>query len=448
MAIITEFFLPPTGEDMDEVRLVGWLVEEGDSFEPGTVLLEIETDKSIIEVPAQQSGRLIEKLFNVDAMVGADKPVARIEVEALLDVPPEGGESDAELPASTPAAAEADTAATVQTSAPQPSIPALQVSQVEGSQRRFATPAARYLAREQGVSLASVAGSGPDQRITLADVRAVATQSVGAVAMGKGRHERYIDTDLGKVYVEVTVPQAARPLPPVVLLHGMFGDSTTWAGVAHALLRSGLTVCTVDLPAHGRSAARVKSVSKVVDALAHALRQAVPGSFILVGHSLGAALAVRLAAQAALPVTGLALLSPAGLGTEINQAFLNGTLYAQTREALARELAKLAASKMPISDTFLDQMLTQLQTNQSSLADLSAGLSHQGVQQLNVLPDFETISVPVVAIHGRSDQIIPWQHALNLPGQVALHLLPQVGHTPHWEQTALVVDRLLDLAMR
>ncbi|WP_208742344.1 lipoyl domain-containing protein, partial [Achromobacter veterisilvae] len=91
-----DMVVPPTGEALDAARLVAWIVAPGQAFKAGEVLVEIETDKSIIEVPAHEDGIMVEHVVAVDGIVNADTVIARVRVEG--EAPP------AEAPAAAPPA--------------------------------------------------------------------------------------------------------------------------------------------------------------------------------------------------------------------------------------------------------------------------------------------------------------------------------------------------------
>ena len=147
-----EYRLPDVGEGVSEGEIVAWHVDPGDAVVEDDVLAEVETDKAVVDLPAPVAGT-IEALH---ADVGEVVPVG--EVVVTID-PAEGAEPADEGPAEPEgeAAAEEPTAET----APTPG-------------RVFAPPSVRRLAREHGVDLGAVAGSGPGGRITEADVRAAA----------------------------------------------------------------------------------------------------------------------------------------------------------------------------------------------------------------------------------------------------------------------------------
>ena len=83
--------MPRLGETMDSGTIAGWNVAEGDSFERGDTLLELETDKTLVEYPALESGRLIETLVAEGDVVDVGDPIAIIESEKTWPI---GGAQD------------------------------------------------------------------------------------------------------------------------------------------------------------------------------------------------------------------------------------------------------------------------------------------------------------------------------------------------------------------
>ena len=75
--------LPRLGETMEEARVTEWLVAPGQAFRRGDVLLEVETDKTVVEVPALQDGRLVAHLVAPGDMVALGAPIAEIEGDAV-----------------------------------------------------------------------------------------------------------------------------------------------------------------------------------------------------------------------------------------------------------------------------------------------------------------------------------------------------------------------------
>ena len=163
--------LSPT---MEEGRLVKWLKHEGDAVDAGDVLAEVETDKAVMELPARGDGLLRKVLVPEGATVPVGQLVAVIaakdeDISALVR---DG--AGAPAPAKTPAAGPASQApaATTPRASPAPQPPA------DATPARVkASPLARRIARERGVDLAVVRGSGPGGRIIKRDLEGAAAVS-------------------------------------------------------------------------------------------------------------------------------------------------------------------------------------------------------------------------------------------------------------------------------
>ena len=162
----TEVILPKVDMDMATGRISKWFFAEGDAVRKGDVLFEIETDKAAMEIDAPADGIL----RNVTGAEGVDIPVgaAVAWIYAEGETPAEGSAP----PARAPAQPEPAAAPVAQAERPAAPVPAADAS---GGLR--ATPLARRLARESGVALAGVQGSGPHGRIVSADVRNAAPAS-------------------------------------------------------------------------------------------------------------------------------------------------------------------------------------------------------------------------------------------------------------------------------
>jgi pyruvate dehydrogenase E2 component (dihydrolipoamide acetyltransferase) len=148
-----EFRLPDLGEGLTEAEVVEVLVREGDVIAEDAPLLEVETDKAKVEIPSPVGGR-VEKIHVA--------PGQTVQVGAVLVTFADAAAGAAPRPAARAAAAAPARAA----AAPAPPTPA------RAGGPPPATPSTRRLARELGVDLAAVAGSGPGGRITDEDVRA------------------------------------------------------------------------------------------------------------------------------------------------------------------------------------------------------------------------------------------------------------------------------------
>ena len=157
----TSIVMPQLGYDMREGTIVRWLKEEGEDVARGEIIAEIETDKAVVEFSPTTGGILGRIVAGEGAVVPVGQPIAVITApgEALPD------------DAGPAAAAEEAPAAPAPAPAPAPVAESPSASP-DGEVR--ASPIARRLAREKGVDLANLTGSGPGGRIVEADVLAAA----------------------------------------------------------------------------------------------------------------------------------------------------------------------------------------------------------------------------------------------------------------------------------
>ncbi|MEK6665442.1 MAG: dihydrolipoamide acetyltransferase family protein [candidate division NC10 bacterium] len=146
------FVLPDLGEGLTEAEIVTVHVREGDVIQEDAPLLEVETDKAQVEIPSPMSGR-VEKVHV--------RPGQTVKVGEALVTFADGAEGAA--PRAAPQQAKVAAAAPAPKAAPRAEAGPVP-----------ATPATRRLARELGVDLATVTGSGPGGRVTDEDVRAAA----------------------------------------------------------------------------------------------------------------------------------------------------------------------------------------------------------------------------------------------------------------------------------
>ena len=170
---VLEVTVPELG-DAAEVVVVDLMVAVGDTVELDQGLVALESDKATMEVPAPQAGRVLELCLAVGEAVTDGALVARLEVVGTGSPAPGAPEAPAaaEVPAApVEASAPAEAAPVSVEAAPAPASEALASAEGDGS-AVYAGPAVRRLARELGVTLAGVTGSGSRGRITKEDLKA------------------------------------------------------------------------------------------------------------------------------------------------------------------------------------------------------------------------------------------------------------------------------------
>ena len=166
-----EILMPALSPTMEEGTLAKWLVKEGDLVKSGQIIAEIETDKATMEFEAVDEGT-IGRILVAEGTSG-------VKVNTAIAVLVEDGEAADAAPA--PVAAKA---APVAAAAPVVAAAPVAAPKVAGA-RVFASPLARRIAKDKGLDLATVQGSGPHGRIVRADVEGVqpiAAAPVAAVA--------------------------------------------------------------------------------------------------------------------------------------------------------------------------------------------------------------------------------------------------------------------------
>jgi pyruvate dehydrogenase E2 component (dihydrolipoamide acetyltransferase) len=194
---MSDILMPALSPTMTEGKLARWLKKPGDAIAPGDVIAEIETDKAMMEVEAIDEGTLGEIKVPegtegvavnavIATMIGGDEPAPK----AKAPVP----EKQAEAPKKVEDAKPAEAAA------PQPPKPAAN-GHAPGA-RIIATPLARRLAKQGGIDLSAIKGSGPHGRIVKADLDAApkTAQAPSATPLTKGQDAKQLADLLGMKY--------------------------------------------------------------------------------------------------------------------------------------------------------------------------------------------------------------------------------------------------------
>jgi pyruvate dehydrogenase E2 component (dihydrolipoamide acetyltransferase) len=213
--VISEFKLPELGENVQSGTIVNVLVAEGDTIVQDQPVLEIETDKATVEVPSIVSGVVKEIHVKQGDTAQVGQPILTVETTAptvepvsqpappapQLEPVPETAPTAPPQPQEIPSPREA---VEEETPPPRPSAPIrLPEFVVEPDATRAAVPAApnvRRLAREIGVDIIQVPGTGPDGRVSMADVKNYAHQQrqAGLVAAPAGAMATTPLPDFGK----------------------------------------------------------------------------------------------------------------------------------------------------------------------------------------------------------------------------------------------------------
>jgi pimeloyl-ACP methyl ester carboxylesterase len=392
------------GEYMESVVVLEWLVQPGGAVERGQPVAIVETAKSATEIEAPASGILRE----IRAAVGAE-----IEIGGILGII-------------------ADTAG-----------PAVQGAPARS--RLKVSPAARRVASRDKIDLSSVSASSPSGRIKLRDLEAARQQP--AAASSAGHLAVASERTAGSTLHMRTWPGLEGP--KVVFLHGFGADSSSWS-LLLARSRPAFGAVSIDLPSHGKSQATpARGLDALVrQVLAHLESERVTDVH-LVGHSLGGGVAIGVAGTGRIRVRSLALLAPVGLGPEINSSILAGLARASSAETLAPWLRQMVSDESFVNDEFV--RTTMHARGDPAMRDAQFAMARtifpDDTQVVDYRSALASLDVPVKIIWGLDDRVITWRHALGHSGKEALHLLPGIGHLPHFEASALT-GRLISELVR
>ena len=242
------FELPDIGEGLAEADIVRWHVPVGSAIERDQVLVEVETAKAVVEIPSPAAGTVLHH--------GAAEGVT-MEVGAVLAVIGDPGESwrsrrDGD---EKPVGSERSEQATEDRSPKQPRA------------RGQALPVVRKLAREQGVDLSTVTGTGPGGRITREDVASAARRSESAMA---GAGDERVRLSMLRRTIARHMSASWREIPHVTIFHDV--DAARLLAARRALAAR-----------HGR---QIPMEAMVVKALAPVLRRFREFNATLDGHDL------------------------------------------------------------------------------------------------------------------------------------------------------------------
>ena len=232
--------------------------------------------------------------------------------------------------------------------------------------------------------------------------------------------------------------------PAVILIHGFGGDLDNWLFNIDALAQKA-RVYALDLPGHGQSVKQVvdPSLSGLAEALRSFMEAVSVESAHLVGHSMGAAVAARLACDNPDMVQSLSLISAAGLGSEINSNYIDGFGSAVSRRELKPVLLNLFADPDLVNRSMVDDLLKYKRIDgvADALAQIASGLFVAGVQQNVLAGEVAALGLNTLVIWGVSDQIIPVAHAHNIE-TARVELLDDAGHMVQMERATRVNELL------
>lgn len=218
--------------------------------------------------------------------------------------------------------------------------------------------------------------------------------------------------------------------PDVLFIHGFGSDRYSWAANAPAMA-DWATVWAVDLPGHGQAPDEVGAGdAKTLGAAVAERLSDIPGAIVVVGHSLGGAVAIELAKLLPDRVKRLVLIAPAGLGQRLDHEFLTAFPTLNAPDETQALLERLVERKRLIAPVMVSHVLATLQSTgrRAALAKVAAAL-------VKLMPP-SMPDVPLDLIWGEADTINP--PPVEMPPATTLLRLPNTGHMPQVEAASKV----------
>lgn len=237
-----EFRLPDIGEGIHEGEIVKWHVKPGDAVEEDQVILEVQNDKAVVEIPSPVKGKVLELKVNEGVVCVVGDVLVVFEAEGEIPNLPVHGSSDA---AAEPAGIEpgCDIGAQINRNASQPldtpvaaataPTAAVEVAAPVAREYTLATPSVRKYAREKGVDLVVVPGTGKLGRITREDVDRFAAG--GAVATVPAATPQAVAVETAAPAPAETVQAAA---PQAVVAAGGLEERVPLKGMRKAISKA------------------------------------------------------------------------------------------------------------------------------------------------------------------------------------------------------------------
>lgn len=226
----------------------------------------------------------------------------------------------------------------------------------------------------------------------------------------------------------------------VVLLHGFGGDSKTWLFNQGRLAERHRTHA-FDLPGHGGSSRRVKhgSIQELADSVAYALDKLKLDRIHLVGHSMGAAIALALCERQPETIASVSLVAPFAFGGRANQRYISDFVSAQRSRDVQRCLVMLFADPKAVRREMVEEVLRhkRLDGVTETLEKIAASVLRETAPEV----DLKIPTNRMLVLRGMHDNIIS---DARVPAGVRLEMFTRSGHMPQMEEPGSVNGLLLE----
>jgi len=254
------------------------------------------------------------------------------------------------------------------------------------------------------------------------------------VLVRRGVESRHVETPIGRVHLYDAPGTGSGK--PIVLLHGIAASASPFAPVLARLRKSSRRVLALDSPGHGLSSTPRTTLDpeRLFQSIAHVLDHELHESALLVGCSLGGAMAIKYAQQRPGQVAALMLASPGGAPVDDpdeRQRFLRLFEVQNLRDA--RVFLERLHHEVPWYGPLIAPDLIRLFNNPSVRSILRSVRPEHFFKP----EDFQSLTMPIRVMWGRSDRVIPASclefFKKHLPAHAVFDEPHGVGHSPHIE---------------